>query len=66
MSGKNIKLDVTLIMEAAWAGFKRKYYLLGQGFYLFAYFVYTLTLRSVIPRVRFSLVRSRKKCLFFL
>lgn len=40
-------------MEAVWARFKRKYYLLGPGFYLFAYFVYTLILRLVVLRVKF-------------
>ncbi len=42
MSGKNIRLDITLIMDAAVGEFKKRYYLLGLQFYLLAYFVYTL------------------------
>ncbi len=42
MNGKNIRLDIALITDAAVRGFKKKYYQLGPQFHLLAYFVYTL------------------------
>ena len=42
MSGKNIRLDITLIMDDAVRELKKRYYPLGPQFYLLPYFVYTL------------------------
>ena len=66
MSGKNIRLDITLIMDAAVGEFKKRYYLLGLQFYLLAY-LYILSFKGMMVwKVRFHMGLFQKECLFFL